>query len=125
MPSGDLPHGQRPSLPRSANNIIKFILQLDHLKKKIVMDETNSEVQWNPVYKVTNGPKQFYILTRIFYQGKVLMAVFARRPKKSGRNNDVAVRRGLTVPVIKDASICPLIVPIVLKKPCFSYSNLI
>ena len=51
---------------RSANNIIKFILQLDHLKK-IVMDETNSEVQWNPVYKVTNGPKQFCILTRIFY----------------------------------------------------------
>lgn len=51
---------------RSANNIIKFILQLDHFKK-IVMDETNSEVQWNPVYKVTNVPKQFCILTRIFY----------------------------------------------------------
>ena len=44
---------------RSANNIIKFILQLDHLKKKIVIDETNSEVQWNPVYKVTDGPKNF------------------------------------------------------------------
>ena len=72
------------------------------------MDETNSEVQWNPVYKVTNGPKKFCILTRIFTKEKYYMAVFARRPKKSGRNNEVAVRRGLTVPVIKDASICPL-----------------
>ena len=81
MPSGDLPHGQRPSLPRSANNIIKFILQLDHLKK-IVMDETNSKVQWNPVYKVTNGPKKFCILTRIFYQRKVLYGSFCQAAKK-------------------------------------------
>ena len=35
------------------------------------MDETNSKVQWNPVYKVTNGPKTFSLLTRIFCQRNV------------------------------------------------------
>ena len=55
------------------------------------MDETNSKVQWNPVYKVTNRPKKFCILTRIFYQRKVLYGSFCQAAKKSGRNNEVTV----------------------------------
>ena len=46
------------------------------------MDETNSEVQWNPVYKVTNGPKKLCNITRIFYQRKVLSGSFCQAAKK-------------------------------------------
>ena len=47
-------------------------------------------IQWNPVNTVTNGPKKFgringvAVLTRGFFIRKC-MAVFARRPKNSGR----------------------------------------
>ena len=53
-------------------------------------------IQWNPVNTVTNGPKKIghingvAVLTRVFFTGKC-MAVFARRPKNSGRNNEVTV----------------------------------
>ena len=51
-------------------------------------------IQWNPVNTVTTGPKQFghingvAVLTRVFFTRKC-MAVFTKRPKKSGRNNEV------------------------------------
>ena len=49
------------------------------------------QIHWNPVNKVTNGPKKFgSINMRVFFTRKC-MAVFARQPKKSGHSNEVTV----------------------------------
>ena len=55
-------------------------------------------MQWNPVNTVTNGPKKIghingvAVLTRVFFFfSRKCMAVFARRSKNSGRNNEVTV----------------------------------
>ena len=54
------------------------------------------QIQWNPVNTVTNGPKKIGRINEGCFTRKC-MAVFARRPKQSGDNNEVAVRRGFTL----------------------------
>ena len=55
--------------------------------------------KWNPVNTAIIGPKMIgringvAVLTRFFHKKKY-MVVFATQPKKSGRNNEVAERRG-------------------------------
>ena len=49
-----------------------------------------NKLRWNPVNTVTNGPKKVAVLTRVFLQENVWDVAFARRPKKSGRNNEVS-----------------------------------
>ena len=56
--------------------------------------------KWNPVNTAIIGPKKIgringvAVLTRRFFNKKKYMVVFATQPKKSGRNNEVAERRG-------------------------------
>ena len=53
------------------------------------------QIQWNPINAVTNGPKKIghingvAILKRVFYMK--MHGGFCEAPKKSGRNNKVAV----------------------------------
>ena len=73
---------------------------VEHSKSLIYSGTCRSfavHIQWNPVNTVTNGPKKFghinrvAVLTTVFFFTRKCMAVFARRPKKSGRNNEVTV----------------------------------
>ena len=57
-----------------------------------------STILWNPVNKVTNGPKKFGRINEAFFFYKKMSGRFARRPKKVAvLTDEVAVRRGFTV----------------------------
>ena len=54
-------------------------------------------LQWNPVNKVTNGPKKFGRINEGFFFIRKCMAVLPGGQKINGRNNEVTVRRGFTI----------------------------
>ena len=71
---------------------------MDILPLKIHMypwKNRNWQIQRNPVNAVTNGPKTFGCINKVFY--KKMYGRFCQAAKKSGCNNKVAVMRDFAV----------------------------